>query len=80
MSEKRMSRSPLVANFPMEFSLVPLENLKNGGRFDRPSILQGNRVAIASSFGVISAIILQKFSSRARKIYKLNETYLEVEV
>ena len=28
MSEKRMSRSPLVANFPMEFSLVPLENLK----------------------------------------------------
>ena len=53
---KRLSRNPLVANFPMEFALVPLENLKNGGSFDRPSILQDNRVAIASSFGVIFAV------------------------
>ena len=38
-----MSRSPLVAK-AMEFALVPLKNLKNGGSFDRPSILQDNRV------------------------------------
>ena len=63
---KRMSRSPLVANFPMEFALVPLENFKNGGSFDRPSILQDNRVAIASSFGVISAILRQKFKKREK--------------
>lgn len=59
---KFMSNSPLVANFPMEFALVPLESVKNGGSFDRRLILEGNRVAIASPFGVICAILRQKIN------------------
>ncbi|XP_068684801.1 uncharacterized protein [Montipora foliosa] len=55
-----MSSSPLVANFPTEFALVPLESFKNGGSFDPRSILEDNKVAIASLFGVISAILRQK--------------------
>ena len=59
---KFMSSSSLVANFPMEFALVPLESVKNGGSFDRQLILEGNRVAIASPFGVICAILRQKIN------------------
>lgn len=59
---KFMSSSSLVANFPMEFALVPLESVKNGGSFDQRLMLEGNRVAIASPFGVICAILRQKIN------------------
>lgn len=59
---KFMSSSSLVANFPVEFALVPLESVKNGGSFDRRLMLEGNRVAIASPFGVICAILRQKIN------------------
>lgn len=59
---KFMSSSSLVANFPVEFALVPLESVKNGGSFDRRLMLEGNRVAIASRFGVICAILRQKIN------------------
>ena len=59
---KFMSSSSLVANCPVEFALVPLESVKNGGSFDRRLMLEGNRVAIASPFGVICAILRQKIN------------------
>ena len=46
----------------MEFALVPLESVKNAGSFDRRLILEGNRVAIASPFGVIWTILRQKIN------------------
>ena len=51
-----------MANCPVEFALVPLESVKNGGSFDRRLMLEGNRVAIASPFGVICAILRQKIN------------------
>lgn len=57
---KFLSTSPLVATFPSEFSTVQLTDLKNGGSLDR-RCLQENRVAIASLFGVVAAILRQKF-------------------
>ena len=63
---KTYVKEPCGSKFSNGICLVSLENLKNGGSFDRPSILQNNRVAIASSFGVISAILRQKFKEREK--------------
>ena len=57
---KFLSSSPLVANFPTEFATVQLSDFENGGNFDRRGV-QKEEVPIASSFGVVSAILRQKF-------------------
>lgn len=54
-----MTTSPLVASFPNEFTTVPLEELKNGAHLDRR--VYKDVVPITSSFGVVSAILRQKF-------------------
>lgn len=56
---KFFSSSPLVAHFPSEFCIVRLSDLKNGGSLDGRYV-QNNEVAIASLFGVVSAILRQK--------------------
>ena len=53
-----MTTSPLVASFPDEFRSVSLEELKNGALLDRR--VYKDVVPIASSFGVVSAILRQK--------------------
>ena len=50
------SSCPLVAHFPSEFFTVQLSDLKNGGSLDGQYV-QNNEVAIASLFGVVSAIL-----------------------
>ena len=54
---KFFSSCPLVAHFPSEFFTVQLSDLKNGGSLD----VQNNAVAVASLFGVVSAILRKKF-------------------
>ena len=62
---KFISNSPLLANFPTEFATVQLSDLKNGGNFDRRGVQQQNeKVAIASSFGIVSSILRQKFKGQ----------------
>lgn len=53
---KFFSSCPLVAHFPSEFFTVQLSDLKNGGILDGRYV-QNNAVAIASLFGVVSAIL-----------------------
>ena len=53
---KFFSSFPLVAHFPSEFFTVQLPDLKNGGSLDGQYV-QNNEVAIASLFGVVSAIL-----------------------
>ena len=53
-----MTTSPLVASFPDEFTTVSLEELKNGAHLDRR--VYKDVVPIASSFGVVSAILRQR--------------------
>lgn len=53
---KFFSSCPLVAHFPSEFFTVQLSDLKNGGSLDGQYV-QNNEVAIASLFGVVSAIL-----------------------
>lgn len=53
---KFFSSCPLVAHFPSEFFTVQLSDLKNGGSLDGRYV-QNNAVAIASLFGVVSAIL-----------------------
>lgn len=53
---KIFSSCPLVAHFPSEFFTVQLSDLKNGGSLDGQYV-QNNEVAIASLFGVVSAIL-----------------------
>ena len=53
---KFLSSCPLVAHFPSEFFTVQLSDLKNGGSLDGQYV-QNNEVAIASLFGVVSAIL-----------------------
>ena len=53
-----MTTSPLVASFPDEFTTVPLEELINGVQLDRR--VYKDVVPIASSYGVVSAILRQK--------------------
>ena len=70
---KFISNSPLVANFPTEFATVQLSDLKNGGNFDRRGVQQQNeKVAIASSFGVVSSILRQKFKGQEIDKYLLS--------
>ena len=54
-----------MANFPTEFATVQLSDFTNGGNFDRRGI-QNEEVPIASSFGVVSAILQQKFKTEER--------------
>lgn len=53
-----MTTSPLVASFPEEFTTVSLEELQNGAHLDRR--VYKDVVPIASSFGVVSAILRQR--------------------
>ena len=53
-----MTTSPLVASFPEEFTTVSLEELQNGAHLDRR--VYKDDVPIASSFGVVSAILRQR--------------------
>lgn len=53
---KFFSSCPLVAHFPSEFFTVQLSDLKNGGSLDGRYV-QNKAVAIASLFGVVSAIL-----------------------
>lgn len=53
---KFFSSCPLVAHFPSEFFTVQLSDLKNGGSLDGQYV-QNNELAIASLFGVVSAIL-----------------------
>ena len=64
-----LSSSPLVRNFPGEFTTVQLSELKNGGSFDRRHI-QHSKVAIATLFGVVSAILRQKFKEGKAEQYR----------
>ena len=66
---KFLSSSPLVRNFPGEFTTVQLSELKNGGSFDRRHI-QDSKVAIATLFGVVSAILRQKFKEGEAEQYR----------
>ena len=66
---KFLSSSPLVRNFPGEFTMVQLSELKNGGSFDRRHI-QDSEVAIATLFGVVSAIVRQKFKEGEAEQYQ----------
>ena len=54
-----------MANFQTEFATVQLSDFTNGGNFDRRGI-QNEEVPIASSFGVVSAILQQKFKTEER--------------
>lgn len=47
---------PVSGTFPSEFFTVQLSDLKNGGSLDGRYV-QNNAVAIASLFGVVSAIL-----------------------
>ena len=58
---KFLSNSPLVANFLTEFATVQLSDFKNGRNFYWRGV--HNEVSIASSFGVVSAIVRQKFKA-----------------
>ena len=55
-----MSSSPLVSTFPEQFAVVEASNLKDGGLLDRRQIFK-DEVFMASSFGIVSAILWQKF-------------------
>ena len=66
---KFLSSSPLVRNFPGEFTTVQLSELTNGGSFDRRHI-QDSKVAIATLFGVVSAIVRQKFKEGEAEQYQ----------
>lgn len=57
---KFMSSSPLVSTFPEQFAVVEASNLKDGGLLDRRQIFK-DEVVMASSFGIVSAILRQKF-------------------
>ena len=61
---KFLSSSPLVLNFASEFTSLQRSDLKHGGSFD------DNKVAIASLFGVVSAILRQKFKEREAGKYR----------
>ena len=63
-----MSSSPLVSSFPKEFNTVQLSNLKNGGHLDR-RLVHKEEVFIASSFGVVSAILRQKLKAGEEEKY-----------
>ena len=67
---KFLSSSPLVLNFPSEFTSVQRSELKNGGILDDRHF-QDSKVAIASLFGVVSAILRQKFKEREAAKYRL---------
>ena len=57
-SARFMTTSPLVASFPEEFRTVSFEELKTGAHLDRR--VYKDAVPVASSFGVVSAILRQK--------------------
>lgn len=57
-SARFMTTSPLVASFLEEFRTVSFEELKVGAHLDRR--VYKDAVPIASSFGVVSAILRQK--------------------
>ena len=66
---KFLSSSPLVLNFPIEFTSVQRSELKNGGILDDRHF-QDSKVAIASLFGVVSAILRQKFKEGEAAKYR----------
>ena len=66
---KFLSSSPLVLNFPSEFTSVQRSELKNGGILDDRHF-QDSKVAIASLFGVVSAILRQKFKEGEAAKYR----------
>lgn len=65
---KFLSNSPLVANFPSEFATVHVADIRNGAPFD--GRVQKGEVAVASTFGVVSAILRQKIKTDELDHYK----------
>lgn len=68
---KFLSNSPLVANVPTEFATIQFSDFANGRNFDRRGV-QNEEVPIASSFGVVSAILRQKFKAEEKNRIERN--------
>ena len=63
-----MSRNPLVAKFPSEFATIKVEDIKNGGHLDRRSG-KGDKLAVATVFGVVCAILRKNFKEAEGESY-----------
>ena len=63
-----MSRNPLVAKFPSEFATIKVEDIKNGGLLDRRAG-KADKLAVASVFGVVCAILRKNFKEEEGESY-----------
>ena len=65
---KFMARCPLVENFPSEFAVIQVADMKDGGLPDR-RVCKGEVAFVASLFGVFSAILRKTFKESERDGY-----------